>query len=277
MAKPTILVVEDEIDILLAIQDLLEREGYQVNTAVTGSDALKQVQDSHGYSAIILDLCLPDIYGLQVLQHIQALDATIPVIMLTARSELNEQIACLQQNAFAYLKKPYERQELVAIVQRAVAMKELRLKIERLECALASSEAQRQREQIKSQTLLLESEERLRLALQAGEMGMWEWQIPTSRIIWSREVAGLFGLTPESLEGNMDTYIDLIFPEDRKLVLETMRRTREEQTPYEVEYRIVWPSGAIRWMRSKGHISKDVGGHPTRVVGTIQDITVEKE
>ncbi len=75
---PAILVVDDEMDISLAISDLLRNEGYQVETAGTGTEALDRVSSSHPYSAVILDLGLPDIDGLKVLQQLQIRDHTLP-------------------------------------------------------------------------------------------------------------------------------------------------------------------------------------------------------
>src|SRR5690606_36985817 len=67
---PTILVVDDEVDICLALSDLLESEGYRVETVQTGSEALRRVSPVHSYSAVILDLGLPDLDGLIVLQRL---------------------------------------------------------------------------------------------------------------------------------------------------------------------------------------------------------------
>ncbi|MEJ2231960.1 MAG: PAS domain-containing protein, partial [Nitrospirales bacterium] len=274
---PTILVVDDETDISLALGDLLGNEGYQVDAVETGKDALRRVSSPHPYSAVILDLGLPDIDGLTVLQRLQTQDEKLPVIILTAHGDQKEKIVTLQHHAFAHLLKPYDRQEIIEMVHRAVAAKNLTLKAAEVEQALTLSEAQRQNEQERTHTLLSESEHRLHLALRAGNMGIWDWHIPTDHIIWSDEVAGLFGLAPGGLDGTYRAYQKRVHPEDRSILEETIGRTKENEVPYELEHRIVWPNGEVRWVACKGQVVKDQEGRSQRMLGTIQDISARKE
>ena len=272
-----ILVVDDEVDICLALQDLLEGEGYQVDSVETGTDALNRVQSSHSYSSVILDLGLPDLDGLTVLQRIQKIDATIPTIILTAHGEHQEKIASLEHNAFAHLTKPYDRRELLAVVQRAVNLKDLRWKANKAEKALRSSQTNRRLEGQRSQVLLSESEQRLRLALKAGDMGIWDWTISTGHVVWSDEVASLFGRTPETLDRTYDAYMRCVHPDDWALVQKSLSHAIEEQAVYELEHRIVWPAGEIHWVTCKGQVLTDSEGDPQRMVGTIQDVTTKKQ
>jgi PAS domain S-box-containing protein len=274
---PAILVVDDETDISLALGDLLGSEGYQVHAVETGNEALRRVSPAHPYSAVILDLGLPDIDGLTVLQRLYTLDETLPVIILTAHGDQKEKIATLQHHAFAHLIKPYDKQEVIEMVHRAVAVKHLTLKAAEVEQALTSSEAQRQLEQQRTQILLSESEQRLHLALKAGSMGIWDWHIPTNHIIWSDEVAGLFGLPPGTFDGTYRGYANCIHPEDRSMLEETIRSTLEHDTPYEIEHRVMWPTGEVRWLACKGQVVKDQEGRPQRMLGTVQDITTRKQ
>ncbi len=168
---PTILVVDDETDICLALSDLLGNQGYRVESVETGTEALGRAFPPHPYSAVILDLGLPDLDGLIVLQRLYGQDATLPVIILTAHGDQKEKISTLQHNAFAHLIKPYDRQEVIEMVHRAVAVKNLTWKAAKAEEALTSSETQRQLEQERTQALLSESEQRLTLALRAGKYG----------------------------------------------------------------------------------------------------------
>lgn len=240
---PIILVVDDETDICLALSDLLESEGYKVETVETGNEALRRAFPPHPYSVVILDLGLPDLDGLIVLQRLNGQDPTLPVIILTAHGDQKEKILTLQHHAFAHLIKPYDRQEVIEMVHRAVAVKNLTWKAAQAEEALTSSEIQRQLEQQRTQTLLSESEQRLRLALKAGNMGIWDWHISTDHLIWSEEVAGIFGLAPGTFDGTYREYASFVHPEDRSLLEESIRRTLENDAPYEVEHRVVWPTG----------------------------------
>ncbi len=274
---PTVLVVDDETDICLALSDFLGNEGYQVESVETGNEALRRVSPPHPYSAVILDLGLPDLDGLIVLQRLYSQDATLPVIILTAHGDQKEKIATLKQHAFAHLIKPYDRQEVIEMVHRAVAAKNLTWKAAHAEEALTSSETQRQVEQQRTQTLLSKSEQRLTLALKAGNMGIWDWHIPTDHLIWSEEVAGIFGLAPGTFDGTHKEYVSFVHPEDRSLLEESIRRTLEDDASYDVEHRVVWPTGEVRWVACKGQVVENEKGHPQRMLGTVQDITTRKQ
>ncbi len=274
---PTILVVDDETDISLALGDLLGHEGYRVEAVETGNEALRRVSPTHLYSAVILDLGLPDIDGLTVLQRLHTLDETLPVIILTAHGDHKEKISSLQHHAFAHLIKPYDRREVIEMVYRAVAVKNLTLKAAEAVQALTSSEAQRQLEQQRTQALLFESERRLTLALKAGNMGIWDWDVVSNQVIWSEEVSGLFGMTKGSLPRTVDEFLHLVHPHDRAMTAEAVRATLDQDAPYYLDHRIVWPSGVVRWLSCKGQVLRDPQGRPQRMLGTIQDITNRKQ
>ncbi|MCA9420570.1 MAG: PAS domain S-box protein, partial [Nitrospira sp.] len=197
--------------------------------------------------------------------------------ILTAHGDQKEKILTLQYHAFAHLIKPYDRQELIEMVHRAVATKKLTWKAVQAEEALNSSETQRQLEQQRTQVLLSESEQRLTLALKAGNMGIWDWHIPTGHLIWSEEVAGLFGLAHGMLNETFQAYENCIHPEDRPMLKEMIGKTLENGSPYQVEHRIVWPTGEVRWVACKGQVIKDQNGLPQRMLGIVQDITTRKQ
>jgi DNA-binding response OmpR family regulator len=112
-----ILVVEDESDLAAAIAVGLRREGYAVDTAETGGDALIKLQVS-AYDLVCLDLNLPDMDGRQVCRYIRtgdiAGDEQPRVLMLTARDSLDDRVAGLDDGADDYLVKPFAFPELLA-------------------------------------------------------------------------------------------------------------------------------------------------------------------
>ena len=106
-----------------------------------------------------------------VLQHLHGQDETLPVIILTAHGDHKEKIATLQHHAFAHLIKPYDRQEVIEMVHRAVAVNKLTWKAAQAEQALTSSQAQRQLEQQRTHTLISESEHRLKSGFESRQYG----------------------------------------------------------------------------------------------------------
>lgn len=276
-SAPHILVVDDETDICLALSDLFGSEGYQVDAVETGSEALRRVSPAHPYSAVILDLGLPDMDGLTVLQRLHVQDETLPVIILTAHGDQKEKLATLRHHAFAHLMKPYNRREVLAMVRRAVEVKTLNVKTVLAEGEQGTTEVRKYPEQKRTQILLSESEQRLHLALQGGDMGIWDWDIASDHIIWSEEVAGLFGLADSLLPRTFKEFLPLVFPDDRNMMAQAVRLTLEDNAPFVLDHRILLHSGEVRWLSCKGQVIRNHQGRAQRMLGTVQDITGRKE
>ena len=110
--KSRVLLVDDDIDILLALSDYLRQEGFEVETVETGAAALQKSTTS-SYDAVLLDVGLPDRDGLEVLKELSQTHPQLPVILLTAFTSLrNTANPVILDRAFAYLTKPYKRQEV---------------------------------------------------------------------------------------------------------------------------------------------------------------------
>ncbi len=118
MAKETILVVDDEEDILELVRYNLNKDGYKITSAMTGEDALKKAR-SETYDLIILDLMLPGIDGLEVTRKLKDNPKTrsVPVVMLTAKGEESDVVAGLELGADDYITKPFSPRILTARVR----------------------------------------------------------------------------------------------------------------------------------------------------------------
>jgi len=111
----TILVVDDEPNIVALAKLYLEQEGYRVEGVGNGNDALKKLSDSKP-SLVVLDLMLPDIDGFEVCRQIRK-KSDVPILMLTARKEDVDKIVGLELGADDYITKPFNPRELVARVK----------------------------------------------------------------------------------------------------------------------------------------------------------------
>src|SRR6186997_699759 len=109
-----ILVVDDERAVRESLRRALELEGYQVELAEDGERALEQVASPSAPDAVILDVLMPGIDGLEVCRRLRAEDNAVPVLMLTARSEVDSRVAGLDAGADDYLPKPFALAELLA-------------------------------------------------------------------------------------------------------------------------------------------------------------------
>ncbi len=124
---------------------------------------------------------------------------------------------------------------------------------------------------------LRDSEERLRLALEAGRMGSWEWRISSNEVIWSPGLEAIHGIPTGSFPGTFDAYQDDMHPEDREHVLSCISNTLQDGIDHEVEYRLVLPDGRTRWVQGRGRLFRDEDGAPERMIGVCVDITDRRE
>ncbi|OQX13450.1 MAG: DNA-binding response regulator [Desulfobulbaceae bacterium A2] len=111
-----ILLVDDEEELRLLLGDILRRQGYAVETASNGVEALDKMY-VRPFDLIILDIMLPDKDGLAVLRELRAAGITTPVIMLTARREVHDRVVGLDLGADDYLAKPFSAAELLARIR----------------------------------------------------------------------------------------------------------------------------------------------------------------
>jgi PAS domain S-box-containing protein len=143
-------------------------------------------------------------------------------------------------------------------------------------CTDISEQQAALRERQQAETKLQESEERIRLATTAAEVGMWFWNLASNELIWTEKCKQLFGLSPEA-EINYEVFVNCIHPEDQQAVQEAIALSLEQKVDCDVEYRTVWPNGSIHWIDVKGRVFSDADGKPVRLMGTAQDITQRKQ
>lgn len=117
--KEQILIIEDEENIARVLQLELEFEGYTVEIAYTGTDGLIKYREK-AWNLILLDLMLPGLKGLDVLRRIRATESDTPVILLTAKSDIEDKVTGLDLGANDYVTKPFEIEELLARVRSAI-------------------------------------------------------------------------------------------------------------------------------------------------------------
>ncbi|MHA3772604.1 sensor histidine kinase [Verrucomicrobiota bacterium sgz303538] len=139
--------------------------------------------------------------------------------------------------------------------------------------ALARLESDRQ----KAEKDLHKSEERLRMALAAANVGTWEWDIETNRVRWTEAVEDIFGVPRGSFDERGESFLQFVHPDDRELVITRAWRAVEGgDGHYQAEYRILWPDGSVHWVVSRGEVFRDENGKPIRIAGTTVDITERK-
>lgn len=127
------------------------------------------------------------------------------------------------------------------------------------------------------EVVLRESEERLRLALDASQMGLWDWNIVTNQVIWSENHEVLFGLLPGSFDGSYEGFLKCVHPEDKPFVIQAIAHTLATQTDYNDEFRIVRSDQSTPWISAKGKFIYDDQGQAVRMIGVCMETTVCKQ
>ena len=123
---------------------------------------------------------------------------------------------------------------------------------------------------------LREAEARVRLALQAGRIGTWDWNMETGKIVWSRGHEELWGMAPGTFKGTYKDFEGRIHPEDREGVERALALAIVERRTLRDKFRIVWPDGSIHWIAAQGEPFFDEEGKPVRMIGVVRDITEQR-
>jgi PAS domain S-box-containing protein len=121
------------------------------------------------------------------------------------------------------------------------------------------------------------SEERLRLALEGSRTGSWDWSFETGRIIWDDYMYPLFGRSREQFGGSLQSFLEIVHPDDRSLLQAAIDRSIAENRPFEADFRIIGLDGTIRHMGARGRVFYDGNGKPVRMSGVAMDITASKK
>src|SRR5262245_39101346 len=126
-----VLIIDDERPVLITLEALLKRHGYQVDAAATASQGVKLLKSSSP-SLVLLDLQLPDAHGLEMLDRIKTDLPEVQVIILTAHDSLHNAIESIKRGAFHFISKPYASEELLSLVEKALEKQFLLRQAEKL-------------------------------------------------------------------------------------------------------------------------------------------------
>lgn len=121
---PSILIIDDEPLMRISMSDALEAEGYSIDSAESGGDGLEALK-SKAYDIVITDLKLPEVDGLQILKNCKNLLPRAKVLMITAYGSVETAVEAMKQGAYDYIKKPFSMDELILMIKRLVALRDL--------------------------------------------------------------------------------------------------------------------------------------------------------
>ncbi len=129
----------------------------------------------------------------------------------------------------------------------------------------------------RAEMALKSSEERYALAQTAADIGSWDWNIVTGRLLWSERIEPMFGFAPGQFDGTYEAFLERVHPDDRQSIVDAVEACIEQGRDYRIDHRIIQPDGGIRWIAETGDVVRDAAGKAVRMLGVVQDITEQKE
>src|SRR5919108_407194 len=252
MKQASILVVEDERIVAFDLKQQLEALGYRVAAVVpSGELAVEKAAE------LKPDLVLMDIHLEGVMDGVEAAERIhtclrIPVIFLTAYAE-DETLSRAQVSLpFGYLVKPCEMREVHATIQMALVRRAAEVAVE-------------------------QSEERLQLALDAADLGVWEWDAATGQVTTAGHIDALFGSAAEPVSETHDAFLARVHPEDRGAIERALREALSRGMPLNLVFRYLRSNGQAGWMEAHAKVYSGTVGAAARFVGVVKDITERKQ
>ena len=132
-------------------------------------------------------------------------------------------------------------------------------------------------EQKRAGELLKQTSDRLKVALRAGAVGVWDWDIANGIAVWDDQMYRLYDIEPVQLNVSFELWRKSLHPEDRERALEHFNSALRGEVEYDTEFRVVWPDGSVHHIRAMAVVKRDDAGKAIRMVGTNWDITDQKQ
>jgi two-component system cell cycle sensor histidine kinase/response regulator CckA len=237
------------------------------------------------FDVSLLDLTLPDSYGLESLRLLIQCCPSLPIVVLTNTNDDDLALEAVRQGAQDYLVKQH--------VTGEVLVRSLRYAIERKQISQALQEAnnvlelrvQERTQELQHTNDCLKQEiqqrqriqERLELAQRVCGIGAFEWNIQQNQFTLTAELEALYQQVPGSFGGTYADWINSIHPSDRDRVEQEVQYAIHTQTLLDTEFTTLGGDGAIRWIAARGSVFYDEHGNPLRMLGINTDITDKKQ
>ena len=251
-----ILLVDDEPNVLNGLTRQLQ-DDFEIVLAEGGAEAVEQVRlaENQGieFAVVVCDNRMPGMDGFVTLEKIHELSPMTIAIMLTGHVDLATVIAAVNRGLlYRFLVKPSAKAELLEAIGAGI----------------------RQHHLLKSEKLLSQNEERLRLALQAVGDGVWDWNPKTGEATFALGWWQMLGYPDNPGEKTIESWWRRVHPDDFSMVNEQVSRLLvEAEDGLRAEHRLRMADGTYRWFLARGSVQKDQENTVARIVGTHTDVT----
>jgi PAS domain S-box-containing protein len=122
-----------------------------------------------------------------------------------------------------------------------------------------------------------QSEGRLARQQRLINVGNWYWNLETKEYSWSDKMYQIFNVKPQQFPLRTGTFLKCVHPDDKQKVVRALGKALVGEQSYNIDHRIVWPDGSVRFIHGEAAVTFDKAGRPIRIMGTVQDITVTQQ
>ncbi len=244
---PLVLVVDDEVELCRRVARLLERGGYRTLVAFTAGEALAQLED-HPVDVVVSDIMLPDMNGLDLLEHLRHRPCPIAVVMMTGVDDTATASRAQELGAYGYLTKPFDRNALLISVSGARQRLALEAENANYRSYLEGALEERTEE--------LESSKRIAAALiNRTSDALLVIDVDLRLTYGSKVVQHMFGYDDQAILGEEIT--QFIHPDDQAGVIDAQARAAETDSPQTVEVRLLRSDTTWTWCEAVGEAHLD--------------------
>src|SRR5882762_9795006 len=259
--KVNILLVDDQPSKLLTYEVILRELGDNLIMASSGKEALEYLLKNE-IAVVLMDVCMPELDGFELASMIREHPRFRKIAMIFISAIHLAEIDHLrgyEMGAVDYVPVPVVPEVLRAKVRVFTDLYRKSRQLERLNAELEQRVAERTAELEASTRRLLESEQRRSLALAAGSMGSWDWDLIAGKFEWDEGQHAIHGVTPGKFAVTPENLKVFILPEDWEHLQAGMRALVDSGLPQQTEFRVRRPNGEIRWCASTAAATRDSG------------------
>jgi PAS domain S-box-containing protein len=273
-----ILLVDDQPAKLLSYEVILHELGENLIRAGSAREALAHLLRTE-VAVILIDVVMPDLDGFELAAMIRShprFERTAIIFVSAVHMTDLDRLRGYEIGAVDYLPVPVVPDLLRAKVRVFAELYRKTRQLERLNAELEQRVAERTAELEASTAQLRQSEQRRSLALAAGHMGSWDWDLRTGEQVWDEGQYRIFGTEPGRFAPTAEAVLAMLHPEDREPLRRLAAEAAETGRAYDAEFRILRPSGELRWCVIGAAPTVDAEGRATRISGVTYDITERK-
>src|SRR5258708_8292946 len=271
-------LVDEQKAKVLRYEVILHDLGENLIKATSGREALEHLLKSE-IAVVLVDVCMPDLDGFQlaamIRDHPRFKKTAIIFISAIHLSDM-DRLRGYEMGAVDYVPVPVIPEVLRAKVKVFAELYRKSRQLEQLNAELERRVADRTAELERSTRRLQRSEDRRNLALAAGKMGSWDWDLVHGDCVWDEGQKQIFGVDPMSFEVTLASVGQLMDRDDWKILRGALRQARQDAGSYQVEFRICRPDGGVRWCLGTAAASKDSDNQILRISGVTIAITYRK-